>query len=121
MTWTLLAGLAVKGSFVIALAWIAAFALRRRSSAARHIVWTAASAALLVLPLLSLALPAWHHPLADRLLPSDEGVTFHASATAGERPAAANAVPRLPAGTAPASVASAPDPRRVTVMVWLAG
>src|SRR5882724_5512398 len=77
-TWTLLVDLALKSTLVLGIAWAAAFALRGRSAAARHIVWTAAAAALLALPLLSISLPGWHHPIADAVLPSGAVVTFHA-------------------------------------------
>ena len=55
--WTLLVNLTLKSTLVLALAWLVALALRRRSAAARHIVWTAAFAALLALPLLSFRCP----------------------------------------------------------------
>src|SRR3954469_19311509 len=80
MTWTLLVDLTLKSTLVLALAWFAAFALRRRSAAARHIVWTAASAALLALPLLALSLPSWNHPLVNAILPADSGITFRTTA-----------------------------------------
>ena len=57
-----LLNLAVKSTALLAAAWIAAFALRRRSAAARHIVWMAAFAAALALPVLSIALPALQLP-----------------------------------------------------------
>jgi TonB family protein len=49
---------ALKSTFVLAAAWLLALTLRRHSAAARHLVWTAAAAALLALPLLSISLPA---------------------------------------------------------------
>ena len=52
MWFSILAGVAIKSTLVLAAAWIAAFLLRGRSAAARHLVWTAASAAVLGLPFL---------------------------------------------------------------------
>src|SRR5437588_6999371 len=50
-------GVALKSTVVLGVAWFAAFALRGRSAAARHLVWTAAAAAVLALPFLSVSLP----------------------------------------------------------------
>src|SRR4051812_21675190 len=120
MTWTLLVNLTLKSSLVLAIAWIAAFALRRRSAAARHIVWTAASAALLALPLLALTLPSWNHPLANAILPSDSGVTFRATAAAALAESAAlhGEHPKAPSA---ASASTAFDPRTALVILWAAG
>src|SRR3954447_6946243 len=108
MTWTLLVNLTLKSTLVLAIAWVAALALRRRSAAARHIVWTAASAALLALPLLSLSLPAWHHPLAachlplpDVIRPAENAVPSRTTATAGE--VAGPPAPSTPSSTARAT------------------
>lgn len=53
-----LAGMAVKGVLVLVVAFAAGAALRKASASVRHMVWTAALAALVALPLLSLALPS---------------------------------------------------------------
>jgi beta-lactamase regulating signal transducer with metallopeptidase domain len=53
-------GVIVKASLLLVVAAIVQAVLPRRTSAAtRHLVWTLAVASLLVLPILSLALPAW--------------------------------------------------------------
>src|SRR5215469_12318342 len=52
------AAAALKSTAVLALAWLIAKLLRGRSSAARHLVWTAAAAAVLALPFLSVSLMA---------------------------------------------------------------
>ena len=52
----------VKSSLVLGAAALAARSLRHGSAAHRHLVWTLALGALLVLPLLSLGLPAWKLP-----------------------------------------------------------
>jgi TonB family protein len=50
---------ALKGTLVLMAAGCLSVALRRAAAAARHLVWTVAFAALLLLPLLSLAIPRW--------------------------------------------------------------
>ncbi len=55
-------GATLKGTLVLLVAAALCFAWRRASAAQRHLVWAAATMALLALPVLSLALPAWPHP-----------------------------------------------------------
>jgi TonB family protein len=62
---SILTGAAVKSAIVLAAAWIAALALRKHSAATRHLIWTAAFAAVLALPLLSAALPALRVPFSS--------------------------------------------------------
>src|SRR6185369_1305094 len=69
---------ALKASAVLGAAWVVAFLLRGRSAAARHLVWTAAAAAVLALPLLSLSLPALRLPVSAADLPMNTGVVFRA-------------------------------------------
>ncbi len=54
---------ALKGLIFIAAAAIASYALRNRSAAARHAVWTAAVIGHLALPVASLIVPQWRLPL----------------------------------------------------------
>lgn len=54
-----LVDLAVKSAAAMLLAWVAAALLVRDSAAWRHLVWCLGVVSLLLLPLLSLALPAW--------------------------------------------------------------
>ena len=83
-----LASVAVKGSLVLGAASMAAFLLRRRSAAVRHLVWVSAFTALLALPLLTVSLPALRMPVTSALLPS--GALFHGVASAGtDAPASA--------------------------------
>ncbi|HEX4124024.1 MAG TPA: M56 family metallopeptidase [Tepidisphaeraceae bacterium] len=51
---------AVKSAAILAATALATFAMRRASAAARHLAWLLGLASLLVLPILSAALPAWH-------------------------------------------------------------
>src|SRR5215469_15074254 len=96
-----LADTAWKSVAVLGAAWMVVFVLRHRSAASRHLVWTAAFASLLALPLLSVALPAWQVRLNPALVPA--GVLFRANASS-EAPAAAAAqrpaVPSAPQPTA---------------------
>src|SRR5260370_42003658 len=55
----LLIACAVKGTFILIAAGLLSMALRRASAGARHLVWALAFAALLLLPVLSLAVPRW--------------------------------------------------------------
>src|SRR5258708_3822494 len=119
-TWTLLVTLTLKSTIVLALAWLIALALGRRSAAARSLVWIAAFAALIALPLLSVSLPAWSHPFANRILPVDSGVTFRTSTTArenAESPSQATTPAHRTQPTAPAAL----DVRVIAARVWAGG
>ncbi len=92
------AGAALKSSAVLALAWLFAALLRGRSAALRHLIWTAAAGAVLVLPFLSVSLPAWQVPAA--LLPAGSNLVFHSTASAQPASgAAASAVPAAAGGS----------------------
>ncbi|HEX8453087.1 MAG TPA: M56 family metallopeptidase [Longimicrobium sp.] len=64
--------LLLKSSLVLIAAWVvvAGLRLRRASSAARHLVWTLAVCALLLLPLLSAGMPRWDVRWLRGLAPS---------------------------------------------------
>jgi len=51
---------AIKGVAILALTALATLAMRRSSAAARHLVWFLGTLSLLILPLLSAALPGWY-------------------------------------------------------------
>ena len=112
-----LGSVAWKSTIVLGASWLAAALLRRQSAASRHLVWITACAALLALPLLSLALPTL--PIDSEYLPS--GIVFRASAVAGPKasgaPAAPSPGPRAPARSAPQS----PDWRFGLSALWAAG
>jgi TonB family protein len=111
----ILVSAALKSTVVLGAAWLVAFALRGRSAAARHLVWTAAAAALLALPLLSVALPALHIAPAGSILPMNLGLVFHATGTAEDGSTAA-AMPSSPGSGMPAAVAPV---RRLDWKTWL--
>jgi TonB family protein len=120
-TWTLLVNLTLKSTIVLALTWLLAMALGRRSAAARSLVWAAAFATLLALPLLGISLPAWSHPFANRILPTDSGVTFRTGVTA--RQSAQRTEQTAPARRGqPAPAAAAPwDLRAIATSLWAGG
>lgn len=51
---------ALKGLAILLLTALAVLAMRRSSAAARHLVWFLGTSSLLILPILSAALPSWH-------------------------------------------------------------
>lgn len=58
-----LADATMKGLLIIVVTGVASLLLRRGSSATRHLIWTMASASLLCLPVLSVALPKLQVPI----------------------------------------------------------
>jgi TonB family protein len=103
---------ALKSAAVLGAAWLAAFMLRRRSAAARHLVWTGAFAALLALPFLSVTMP----PLRVAppiLLPT---ITFQTSTAATP---AIDAVEAQALRNSGVPVRQAAAPRRFDATFWL--
>ncbi len=115
LEFTILAGAAVKGTILLGLAAPAAWVLRRRSAAARHLVWTAAFAALLAMPLLTALLPALRVPAKSDAAMAVFQVfsTGRASATSAEM---ATATP-----AAASAATTGIDVRRWAVALWGAG
>ena len=66
--WLPLVDAIAKATIILGAAGVSAVLLRRASAASRHLVWTAALLAALVLPVLSMALPRWQ--MAVVTLPS---------------------------------------------------
>jgi beta-lactamase regulating signal transducer with metallopeptidase domain len=98
-------GVIVKASLLLVLAAIVQAVLPRRTSAAtRHLVWTLAMASVLVLPLLSLALPGW--AVAVRAPSGAAPPSAYHAAAGGELPAA----PTRAAGNAAAPAAGTAEP-----------
>jgi TonB family protein len=114
----MLPGAALKSTFVVGAAWMLACALRRQSAAARHLVWTAAAAALLALPLLSVSMPALR-VRTGALAPLVSTVTFRttAVATAGAAAASDLQTPAQASSRTPPSF----DLRPLIPLLWAAG
>jgi len=114
------ASAALKSTVVLGAAWLAAWALRGRSAALRHLVWTAAAAAVLALPFLSASLPALRVPASGALLPFDPAVIFQVTGSAAVEPPS-SALP-LPATARRATNAPRYSDRRIWLMaLWAAG
>jgi hypothetical protein len=84
--------IAVKSTVVLAIAWLTTLLLRRQSAALRHLVWTAASVAVLALPFFSLWLPAFEIPSVRSFAPA--ATLFETMAKPPADAAMANVTPR---------------------------
>src|SRR5712691_2428102 len=113
-------GVALKSTIVLGAAWMAAFLLRGRSAAARHLVWTAAAAAVLALPILSISLPALPVPLGGALLP-ESTVVFQTTAAIGADRAAARASQRQDAPQPAQPAPWRPNWRLSVMLIWAVG
>jgi TonB family protein len=114
---SILMSAALKSTVVLGAAWMLALLLRGRSAAARHLVWTAAAAAVLALPLLSVSLPALHLPVSTADLP----VVFRAFGFASADDSPQTAAPALSASpTAPLAPART-DARLWVLLIWAVG
>lgn len=110
---------AIKSTAVFAVAWLSARLLYRQSAAIRHLVWTAAFAALLTMPFLSISLPALHVPLQRALLLP--GASFEANAY---RPETLPAREQHVQAAASSDVKSMPQPHNwpmLLLLLWTAG
>ena len=128
--WLSVADAIAKASLLFAAAGLASLALRRRSAAARHMIWTLALLSVLVLPVLSIALPHWQLPIVTiaREAPQLPAPSFQLPAHKSDR--SASRMKQTP--DASATLAAAPlahgAPARppmswsaVLLMIWLAG
>ncbi|MBV9226403.1 MAG: M56 family metallopeptidase, partial [Acidobacteriaceae bacterium] len=68
ISYSLLLEIALKSTAVLGAASLTVLLSRAKSAAVRHLVWSAAFAALLALPLLSISLPTLRMPVANSLL-----------------------------------------------------
>src|ERR1017187_3266934 len=118
---SLFVGAALKSTVVLGAAWLVAMVLRGRSAAALHLVWTAGSAALLTLPLLSLAIPAVRVTVPNALLPP--GIVFRTTTVASAGAVAPEGASKAGAdASAPMKpVAWRPDWRLWLLLLWATG
>jgi TonB family protein len=112
------AGFAVKSSVLLAIAWLVTAVMRRRSAAARHMVWMAAFGAVLALPLLSIGLPA----LPTRL-PGNSPVSalVFAVTAAGAAQVPTESVPAHAAAVGGKRARPPLNPRLSVLVFWAAG
>ncbi len=115
---TILATVAVKSAMIFALAWVITKMMRRRSAAARHLVWTSAIAAVLMLPVASLWVPAWHLPAPAAW--SEAAAVFQVSATAADDPESAT-IGRSNPATAQTGHIAVRNWRAIILSVWAFG
>jgi TonB family protein len=99
----------LKGTALLLLAWAISKAFRRVSAAVRHLVWTFALVATLVLPFLASAFPEWHvaFKLPDRTA-TDRAPALPAAISGPALRAEASEL----RGPAPALAAAAPAARK---------
>jgi beta-lactamase regulating signal transducer with metallopeptidase domain len=80
---SLLVEIAIKVSCVLASAWVVTRAMRRRSAAARHLVWTIAVLAMLLVPAVVVVGPEWPVPMLPGARSAD-GIDRQAGGLLGE-------------------------------------
>lgn len=112
----------LKATLILAAAALLAWALRRATAAARHLVWCSAVAALLLLPLLSLSLPDWRVEMWSAAETAPEVLAVAPEAEpAPELAAPAEAAPAralLPGVEAPSASAAPLGWREWAALAW---
>src|SRR5260221_1119531 len=108
---------ALKSTAILVAAWLCAFLLRKRSAAARHLVWTAAAVAVLALPILTVSLPALRLPIAN----TTTSIVFQAIGSAQPATQSQGVVTPLGASAAASQARWCPDWKVALVAVWIAG
>jgi HEAT repeat protein/beta-lactamase regulating signal transducer with metallopeptidase domain len=130
--WIPVADAIAKASLLLIAAGLVSFVLRRRSAAARHMIWTLALVSVLVLPALTIALPRWRLPLLT--LKGDasplHAATYQLPAPSSRLPVASSQLQRAPSAsaglTAAPSTEAAPARKPMSwsalaLTVWLIG
>src|SRR5262245_10846062 len=79
--WIGVADAIAKATLLFLAAGLASFLLRRRSAALRHMIWTLTLASVLVLPVLSIALPHWEWNLVTVDQVSSSAASFQLPAS----------------------------------------
>jgi beta-lactamase regulating signal transducer with metallopeptidase domain/ketosteroid isomerase-like protein len=119
---TLLAETTIKGSVLLLTAGILSLLLHRRSAAMRHAVWSAAMAGVLLIPLLSLLLPAIPLP-SSRILTAvyQDLAPRTPQAVTRSAPHASEPSLRSGSGDAPIGNSGRRSPAQYLMMLWAAG
>jgi len=86
ISWIGVADAVVKATLLFLSAGLASFLLRRRSAALRHMIWTLTLSSVLVLPVLSIALPRWQWNLVTVEGGSQPASSFQLPASSSPRP-----------------------------------
>jgi len=109
-SWIAVADSVVKATAIFLTAGLASVLLRRRSAALRHVIWTLALGAVLVLPLLSMAMPRWQ----VKLVTIEAASSSLVASAEGPSPTANQPVPpkRVREG-GPTASRQSPDPQSV--------
>ncbi len=117
----LLLGTVFRGTCLLLLCGGLVLALRRASAAARHLVWSLGLGAMLALPFISLALPAWDVPVITTWL---SGPASKRNATKEDSPVFRSQINRDDtARVSPAAAATADHPFRAgwILSLWVIG
>src|ERR1700730_5021679 len=118
-------GVALKSTVVLGVAWMTALLMGTNSlgcsAAARHLVWTAAAAGVLTLPLLSVSVPALRIQAAGRFLAAPTpATTFQTTVIESSSSTAETSVsnrPMAPLKTSPLRA----DWKLWLMLLWAAG
>ncbi len=120
----------VKATIVLVAAWLLTRAMARCSAAARHLVWTLAVVAALVLPLMQMAAPRWNIPLlpapaAAAAAPAVVSATVSEPMRAPTQPVETPREHHVTRAPATAASTASVDPRPASVpaveISWVAG
>src|SRR5215472_3565024 len=115
---SMFAGIALKSTAALGMAWLAAFLLRGRSAAARHMVWTAAAAAMLALPFLSVSLPTM--PVSTVSALPGSSVFFQTTSTGRSDTVVSHSAVRASAAGQSRHAPWRPDWRFGVMLLWAA-
>ncbi len=118
---SILMGVALKSTAILAAAWLIAFMLRKRSAAARHLVWTAGAVAVLTLPILSVSLPALHVPGTNAFLAASSNIVFQAIGSSQQTSPAQRADTSFRTSGPDLPTQWRPDWKTGLLSLWLAG
>lgn len=114
---SILMSVALKSTAILLAAWFCALLLRKRSAAARHLVWTAAAVAVIALPILSVSLPALRVPVTS----ATTSFVFQAIGSSQQNTQTQNVTPPPGTSVSGRSVQWHPDWKAALMFLWMAG